>query len=606
MRRILRPLAILFATLALTLGLASVAQADDDTPRDWRISRYVADVDVNADGLSSVRLEFDFEFEDSPGHGPFITLPLQQEVAGDPDVWRMIDIEVGEVSSPSGAPADTRVTTDSGSLVIRVGDEDVEVEGTQTYVIEYTARGLLAPRHASSGLDEFNWNVIGTGWQVPISVVRTTITGPDDVARTACWQGRGFDRACNASAEGASASFVASVLDPGEGVQVVAGFPAGTFVGAEPRFTKRYHLGNVVPLTPVSLGLTGALTALGIGAVVVKARRWSRDEVYLGLTPGVRPAPGQGAPVGPAEGKAPVTVQFSPPAGAHVGEVGVLLDTRADNVDVTATILDLAARGHFQIVEDGSAWTFVRRQTNDPLSGPEKHIVSTLFKKGNAVSTKDLRDKTYHQLLTGARNRLQERVTKDLHWFKGSPQAAQGLAYAGAGLLILLGVGLVLVLGFAFGLGLVGLAPIIAGVVLLPLASKAGRRTADGSAVLAQAKGFELYLRTAEADQIKFEEGIDVFSRYLPWATIFGVAERWAAVFQQLANQGRYQPTDWYVGASLYDGARFSASMGQLSHTLSDSMQAAVSAQTAATSASSGGSGFSGGGGFGGGGGGGW
>ena len=162
-------------------------------------------------------------------------------------------------------------------------------------------------------------------------------------------------------------------------------------------------------------------------------------------------------------------------------------------------------------------------------------------------------------------------------------------------------------LGFAFGLGLVGLAPVIAGLVLAPLAFKAGRRTAEGSAVLSQAKGFELYLRTAEADQIKFEEGIDVFSRYLPWATIFGVADRWAKIFEQLAREGRYAPSDdWYVGHSLYDGLYFSSAMNSLSHELSSSMQAAVSAQTAATAGSSGGSGFSGGGGFGGGGGGGW
>ena len=606
MRRFSRLLALLVATLALTLGLVPMAHAEDDTPSEWRITRYDAQVTVAPDGTSQVRVEFDFHFGNSPGHGPILYYPLQQRVEGDPDVWRMVDMTIGEVTSPSGAPAETQQTREDGSLLVRIGREGTRVRDTQTYVVTYTARGLIAPRQASSGLDEFNWNVIGTGWVVPIDQVTTTVTGPAPVTRVGCFWGGGFDKPCQASQEGATAQFSASGLQPREGVQVVAGFPAGTFVGAEPRITKRYHAGNVVPVTPLSVGLTAAATVLGVGLVVLKARRWSRDEVYLGLTPGVRPAQGEGARVGLTDKKAPVTVQFTPPQGTAVGEEGVLLDTRADNVDVTATILDLAARGHFQIVEDGKHWRFVRRSSSDPLTRAERHIVDTLFQKGDAVSTKDLKDKRYHTLLPGTRERLMDRVVKELHWFKGSPQVAQGLALGGAALLVLLGIGLGMVLGFAFGLGLVGLAPVIAGVVLAPLAFKAGRRTADGSAVLAQAKGFELYLRTAEADQIKFEEGIDVFSRYLPWATIFGVADRWAKVFEQLAAEGRYTPTDWYVGHSLYQGAYFSSAMNSLAHELSSSMQQAMVSQQAATAGSSGGSGFSGGGGFGGGGGGGW
>ncbi len=607
MRRLTRLVATLLAALVLVVGLVPTARADDETPREWRISRYDAKADVATDGTATVRVEFDFHFGNSPGHGPLVYLTLQQRVEDNPDVWRMVDIDVGEVTSPSGAPAETHLSSEDGNRVIRIGREGTRVRGTQTYVINYTARGLVAPRHATSGLDEVNWNVVGTGWVIPIENISTTITGPAGVTRVACFQGSGFDQPCEASADNATATYHSEGVAAREGVQVVAGFPAGTFVGAEPRFTKRYHVGNVMPATPLSVGLTAALTILGIGAVLLKARRWSRDKVYLGHTPGVRPAPGQEAKVGLTDKAAPVTVQFTPPQGATVGEVGVLLDTRADNVDVTATILDLAARGHYQIVEDGKKrWRFNRRSTNDPLTPAEKHIVDTLFKRGNSVSTKDLTDKRYHKLLPGAREKLLDRVVKELHWFKGSPQVAQGLALAGAVLLILAGLAVGVVLGFAFGLGLVGLAPVIAGLVLAPLAFKAGRRTAEGSAVLAQAKGFELYLRTAEADQIKFEEGIDVFSRYLPWATIFGVADRWAKVFEQLAAEGRYEPTDWYVGHSLYQGAYFSSAMDNLTHELSQSMTEAMAAQTAATAGSSGGSGFSGGGGFGGGGGGGW
>ncbi|MBK8461996.1 MAG: DUF2207 domain-containing protein [Nigerium sp.] len=607
MIRVTRLLAVVFAVL-ITVVTAPTAHADD-TPEAWRIPDLKADVVVDAEGVSTVTLDLTFDFADEPGHGPYVALSTQQAVDDNPDVWRMIDVEVTDVSSPTGAPAHTQITHEDGALLIRIGSEGTRVQGVQSYRIVFTARGLIAPRHATSGLDEFNWNVVGSGgWDVPIDHVGVSVVGPVGIDRTACFSGTRYDQPCQASSSGRSATFAAGGLAAGDGVQVVAGFPAGTFVGAEPRFTKRFHVGNVIPVNATTVGLTGALTALGVGVVLMKRRRWSRDEVYLGLTPGLRPAPGHDAAVGLARlSQADVAVAFTPPKGASVGEVGVLLDTRADNVDVTASILDLAARGHFQIIENGEkSWRFVRRATGDPRTPAEDHIVSTLFKKGNDVTTGELRDKKYHALLPGARERLENRVIKDLNWFKGSPRSAQVLALLTAVMLIFGGVFLGLVLGFAFGLGLVGLAPIVTGLLLAPLSLTAGRRTAEGSAVLAQAKGFELYLRTAEADQIRFEEGIDVFSRYLPWATIFGVAERWAGVFAQLEREGRYQRGDWYVGPGSLDTLRLSMAMNALTHELSSSMVASTVAQSASTAGTSGGSGFSGGGGFGGTGGGGW
>jgi len=147
------------------------------------------------------------------------------------------------------------------------------------------------------------------------------------------------------------------------------------------------------------------------------------------------------------------------------------------------------------------------------------------------------------------------------------------------------------------------------------MARYAPARTANGTAVLAQTRGFELYLRTAEANQIKFEEGEDLFSKYLPYAIVFGVAERWAGIFAQLAAQGqRLAEPSWYLGIGYGFGyGAFWASAGNFSSSLSQFTHIADAAIAAPTPGASGGSGFSGGGGGGfsgggggGGGGGGW
>ncbi len=581
----------------------ATASADDEHP-SWRIDAYTVTATVDADGgVTRVRLDLDFNFGSDPGHGPYITLPLQQEMADDPDHWRALDVTVGSVSSSTGASAEVQTQEESGNLLIRVGTEGRTYTGVQSYTVNYTIRGLLATRHPKSGLDEFNWNVVGPDWEVPINRVTATVAGPVDVSRVACFAGDFWGQSpCESAAmDGTTASFSHSGLGEREPLQIVAGFPAGTFTNAEPRLTTRYHIGNMFPITPVTGGLTAGLSALGLGWLIQRTRRGSRDEVYLGLTPGVSPAPGQEVAVGKGALKAPVAVQFSPPAQARPGELGVLTDHTADNTDITATMIDLAVRGYLKIEQTGRKdWTFTKLATSKGLIGYEKHLFNRLFSDGDVVETDDLKDKSYADVLTGTRSRMYDRVTKELHWFTRNPSLVRGVAVLGGIGLVVGGAAVGLLLGFV-GFGLLGLAGVITGVGVLIANNRFGARTAEGSAVLAQTKGFELYLSTAEAEQIKFEEGIDVFSRYLPYAIIFGVAERWTKVFQQLEAEGRYTPTTgWYVGygyGSLSSG--FVSSMDQLASQMSSSLQSA-------TAASSGGSGFSGGGGFGGGGGGGW
>lgn len=605
MRRTFSALAALLLALGWMLAMPATARADDHP--DWRITTYDVVTTVDGGGNAAVQLTIDFDFADDPGHGPYLYLPEQQAIANDPDHWRMIDYTLGAVTSPSGANAEVVTSESDGNLVIRIGNENQTFTGVQTYQINYTAHGLIAPRQAQSGLDEFNWNAVGQGWEVPIGTATVKVTGPVAISKVACFTTVGYENtgSCQAASAGETATFSATSVGNGEGMQVVAGFPGGTFVGAEPRYTTRHTIGNMFPVTPWTGAAAAALSALGLGWLIRRTRRSNRDEVYLGLTPGVTPGQGQPAAVGHDSGNAPVAVQFTPPRDSRPGEIGTLMDATADDRDITATLVDLAVRGHLTIAQPGKHdFEFTRMAGSDQLVDYESRLLERLFRSGNRVTTDDLKDESYASLLSDTRSDLYRRVTTELRWFTRNPVMVRVLAIAGGVGLVAAGVVGGLLLGMV-GWGLLGAAGLITGVGVLIMNNKFGSRSADGSAVLAQAKGFELYLTTAEADQIKFEEGIDVFSRYLPYAMVFGVAERWTRVFQQLASQGAYTfPTYWYAG--YYPGGlgmgELSSSMNALTSSISSSLQAA----TAASHASSGGSGFSGGGGFGGGGGGGW
>ena len=602
----------LLAALVLALGSLLVATTPAQAAGAPVVELTIKAV-AGRDGLVTVTQSMTYDFGSSGGHGPYLYWTTKQAIDGDPGHWRIYRYDVRRVTSSTGAP--TRVNEESGTdyLAVKIGDPNRTVTGRQSYEIVYTVQGVVNPnvqQSAGGQLDEIYWNVIGTGWVVPISAITVTLTGPATLTGAACWTGSGYTVACDgATFADITATYRQARLDPGEGFAIVGGWPAGTFQGGGPILQERRD--PPAFFNPVGNGVAGAVGVLGLGALVLAARR-GRDQQYVGLTPGRSPVKGQPATVGPAK-RTPVAVQFTPPAGVAPGMVGTLIDERAENRDVTATIVDLAVRGFLRF-EDISAETgskndfrLIRLNRDGALLDYERRIYQRLFDSGDEVTRDDLENRYFGSDMAKTRTDLYDAVTK-AGWFKGNPESVR-TGWKVLGLLALVGsvfvggpLGVVGLGPVAFALGAVGLGAIVLGRF-------APARTADGHAVLVQSQGFRQYLETAEADQIKFEEGEDIFSRYLPYAIAFGCADRWAAVFRELASRGvaMPQPT-WYVGPNFYYGGFGGDSFGSVIDSLDSFSHAAATVQTQSSSGSSGFSGFSGGGGggVGGGGGGSW
>ena len=587
------------------------------------VRSYRASVDVDASGAMRVRETIEYVFAGSDHHG--IYRDLRTRFTYDPnrsgsDKVRAYPVSDVEVSSPTGAPTGVEVT-DTGSIThIRIGDADQTVSGTQTYVISYTIKGAfnrfttdqtdtdgtVTPPH-----DELYWNITGDEWDVPIQSAQVEVTAPKPATQVRCFRGeRGSTDRCQGTA-GATSTFSAQGLAVGQGMSILLAYPLNTVSDVSPIIEDApvQGLQQLFRISPFSLGL-GAVILAGVGGGMAwLVRRRGRDSVYTGLTPGLLPVSGQAAQeeVVTRHPK-DVAVQFTPPKGMRPGEIGTLIDEVANPVDVTATIIDLAVRGFLRIeeitndkgtkVED---WRLVVvfPAPQEELLPYELELMQALFKGRNEVELKGELRNTFAKDLKATQNELYREVT-GRGWFRGNPQSVRSL-YKGIGITLM-------VVGFAMvwlgGLSLVNLLPVagalfLSGLVVMVLSGRMPARTAAGSAVLMQARGFQRYLETAEADQIKFEEGQDVFSRYLPYAIIFGVAERWARVFDELARSGAAvtQPT-WYVGHTpTWSYLALGSSM--------DSFETTSNSSLVSTPSSSGSSGFGGGGGFSGGGGGG-
>jgi len=620
----------LLLSVVLILAVPSAASARTVAASDYytrSIDQYTATYDIHADGSTDVTIDFLFNFNTEPGHGPYITYPTRMPYDGKNDrFYRFLDIHV---SSPSGAPAKVSTENSDGWLSIRIGDENIgNVSGVQEYIVTYTIEGTLnatmaseldssvAPADDKELFDEFYWNVIGRDWTIPIDNVTIIVKG--DVGAT--------DLRCYSGAVGSTASCTSADLVDGvatvthdhvgeyTGMSVAVAFPPGSF-DTTPIVRTNNDLLYAFSLTPVTG--TGFLALLGVGILLLSRaiRGKASDEQYGGLTPGLTPVSGDDARIVKRDYDSPVAVQFQPPPGLRPGQLGTLIDEKADIRDVTATIVDLAVRGYMRIdpVDPGKKktdYTLVKlREADGAMVEYEATLFNALLGSSASVTLSSIKT-TFASTLAKVQTEMYKNVTQ-LGWFRGNPATARtSWGCAGFGVLA---AGVVLT-WIAIASGPWALIPLpigLVGIMVIATIKNAPARKAEGTRVLAQAQGFELFLSTADGNKLRFEEGSDIFSMYLPFAIAFGVADKWSATFEKLAAEGHVlaEPT-WYGGQAY---GTFWATQHNFGNTMNSFVSFAGSAISAPTPGSSGGSGFGGGGGGGfsgggggGGGGGGW
>ncbi|HEY8306747.1 MAG TPA: DUF2207 domain-containing protein [Lapillicoccus sp.] len=613
-----------------------------------RMSSFTADYVLDAEGGATVTETIDYVFGTSSGakHGIYRNIVTRQAV-NDPndksneDTYRYYALDLESVTSPTGAPTKAQLTDQSGGQTqIRIGDPDVTVSGSETYVLTYHLANVMNPfpDHA-----EFFYNVF-LGDAIPKDHVKVTVTGPGGVTTVNCVRGSDPGKPCDSAEAGPTAVFTVANLLGNEDLTIATSLPRAGFGELKPDirvYGSAYDEGQAKVLSSLALagGIGAPLLAAGVMGVLVATR--GRDEWYAGVTPGLSPAgAGSGATDAVAPGTVPpspqptrrgrkpeIAVQFNPPPGVQPGMVGTVIDESADTIDVSATVMDLAVRGFMRIeeIQDGTVfsrtdWRLVQLPppAGQTLRPYEATVLDGIFATGSDIKLSELKYKFHTTLNLAIRQMYTEVVERG--WFRRSPQTqragwqALGFLLIGAGVVSCFylgvitraidqtgGVGIGIPSGVVLGIGL-----IVAGLIFRILGKRMAAKTAAGSAVYAQSLGFRKYLETAEAGQIRFEEASAIFSRYLPYAIVFGVADRWAGTFQKVAEAAAatgsplIMPT-WYLysGAMFPDFTSIADGAGSFASSAGGTFAATASSGSSGGSAFSGG-GFSGGGGMGG------
>jgi hypothetical protein len=469
-------------------------------------------------------------------------------------------------------------------------------DAVRTVVIRYDVTHAL--RFADT-YDELYWNVTGDEWEAPIEQASATITLPEGVenVRTNVFTGAYGSHAQNAEATVAGGTIQVRTLAPlglRQGLTAAVAWNAGVV-----------HRPTWLEKTIAFLG-ANVLLLLPLIVFALMYHRWS--------TRGRDPK------------RRPIVVRYEPPGAFTPGEVGTLVDDRADLRDVTATLVDLAVRGFVRIEEHDDEHLFGLLKSKDflivmrrpratwtPLHTHERKVLEGIFDDGQdvddaaneaalpRVKLSDLKNKFYKHL-PGIREGLLARLVETGVYVKRPDKVIQNYFIGG----ILLGFALVwlgVVVSNRFGLsplaGIIG--GVLSGGIVAGFAFIMPVRTVSGTRTFEEVLGFQEFLD--RVDKERFERVIktpELFEKYLPYAMALNVDKHWAKAFEGICTT----PPDWYRGSHV---AAFStgAFIGHLG-----GMAAATGSAMSSAPRSAGGSGFGGGGssggGFGGGGGGGF
>ena len=587
------------ALLALC-GIAAIVvslSADEG----WVLERFDSRISIQPDSTFKAVEAIDVDFRGHAHHGIYRELRYQMDYDG----TRVRDYRIALVGVTSADGRKQRVDTSTiGSVYrFRIGDPDRTISGKATYRLAYNVAGAL---NAFADHDELYWNATGESWPVRILSASVVVDVPGNgVTRVACFQGhRGSTEPCDATFTPGEATFRATrVLDAGEQLTIVTGLRKGVVAEPTPIVTTPPRDGaHMFDQSPALMGVTGATviaTVFGIGTLWW---RIGRDRRFVAIHHQTPDDAQERVPLFAGE---PLAVEFEPPEKIRPGQMGLLLDERADTLDVTATIIDLAVRGYLTITEipkEGwfghADWELERKKPADgQLLDYERIVLDGLFSGGSTRRLSALKNKFYKDLEKAKSALYVDSVAR--RWFPSNPSTVRaGFLVLGIFLLIA-GVFAVIGLGARFGAGMLGL-PVILGGLLLAISSGAmSRRSPIGRELMRRSLGFGKYMKTAETQQQAFAERANIFTSYLPYAMVFRCVDKWARAFKDI--DVRAATGSWYVGTTPFNAGTFSSTLG----TFSSSMGATL----ASTPGGSGGSGFSGGssgGGGGGGGGGGW
>jgi len=537
------------AVAALTLGAGILVS----TPSAWAdtgIDTYTVSGQVSQDG--SLQLSTAIAFTGGTAPDKFVQkLALTQDGAD----YTFYQYTISNVTATGASGADLRptVATAGNTETITV---DTSQLGSAPLTIGYTVTGAATSAGVTSSgttITSVKWPVL-QGLTMPVATASGTINVPligasGSILSVDCQSGSPAGlQPCQMWGGGTHDSWSPTFQDSqiAAGSQVVLGFTAPTSMIAVNQDVKAHWTLDRAFSTSTGPLLT-ALAVLILGALILLLvwRRVGRD--VNNMKDPIVVASFVPSGVG--------TVEFDIADNVRPGHVGTVVDERVDPVDITATLLDLAVRGHLQIIELPPAknnspidWTFKRLQSDDAMRPFESTLVDAIAPADGPAAVVSKIGQPVEKVITQVQDDLYEEVV-DRGWFSHRPDQVRhtfdrvGWVLLGAAL-----VALVLLVAFT-QYGLLGLAIVALAVGFLALGQTLPRRTQTGIDVVHGLHALSMSLQTQPVNQIPKDTAYTQISKILPYAIVLGGRDRWLQALVDADNDpGVPDPDDlgWY------------------------------------------------------------
>lgn len=487
---------LLLATFLLLL-FSQNGFGQSDYTENWQIDLFYSDIIINKDRSIDVTETIDVDFTNEAHRGIERSIPYKRDKRSTP-------ITPAGVTDRTGQPWKTETFKENGNFFIQATtDDDSLLTGKSTFVFKYHVENTI---NFFEEYDELYWNVNGHDWVVPAKTVLAVFHLPEDIPANqltlSCYTGYyGENKSdCSINRTGKIVSIVTTKPSgPYENLTVSAGLPKNII-------TEPSALEKILQKIKENPGIILALATLII--MLMLWHKKGRDEKVIRDT---------------------IIPHYTPPQGLLPSETGIIIDEKFEPRDVTATIIHYAIKGYI-LIEETAKNEFKLKlikpyQTEKEF---EQKILEAIFpqnKTGEVRTIADLKNK-FSWTFKEIQKSIMQQLIKD-GYFPHDPMKVRG-TYMSGGLVLL-----VLSLNFLgiYDLNTAGFAAI--GVIVIIFSWFMARKTKKGTETYYVLKGLYEYIDTAEKDRIKFQEDNNIiFEKLLPYAIVFGLAKKWAAVFE--------------------------------------------------------------------------
>jgi hypothetical protein len=557
--RTLHHIRVMIAFCLLTCGLfagplALTARAEGNA------STFIAEGNLAKDGTLKVKQTITLTGAVPPELSQ--RFETREDLVGDRQfVQTLSDI----TATVKGAEVQPTITTEDRFTTVTV-----PTNGSTEIVMSYTVTGAVVTIESGTAL---RWPML-QGLSAQVAQFSAKVQIPTQFSYIKCTAGSPNSTVpCNFAAAGTEGAQVPTFRDgprgEGEVVAIDIGFPPGGIATNEV-IEYQWTLGRAFSASPLPLAIALGLLALGGLALYGIHRRVGSDRNPDGQISKT----GEFVPTGAGQSEFRVVGDVRP------GHIGTVADERVDPIDITATLVDLAVRGHLVIIELPRAGEFARtdwdiRRVDGGEGGLrpfEQNLLEGIAAPGSSVRVSELAGRV-QESIGGVQNALYDEMVSN-GWFERRPDDARNRWTQLALAALIISVIATVVLAAFTTFGLVGLALIALSLGLVFVAQETPARTPKGAALLGGLGELRSDLMSHPTNQLPPGGELREISEVLPYAIVLGGADRWldAIVATDTDEHPDSYDLSWYHGPEHWHLSDLPDSMRNFVTTVSGSL----------------------------------